>query len=220
MFDPSRLGAAGLALLVLLILYFFVARKRLADVLNLKTFFEHKTTEILVFLGVGIALRLFLTHIDKQEFHFLADAIVVASTIGLMVEVQHIRESHRRVNVEGEWLYQVQDSNGNITHGGTCTIKQDRVGNLTIEGARKYKQRGGTGDGKETSLYRIMNDGILWDTDFAMIHGGEDTKIDFVYKILLDGRYIKGYCHLTPEGKEQRPSTLRGAHGRGRLGFI
>jgi hypothetical protein len=130
----------GGVLVVLLLAYLSIAGPGIAKYINLDAFFKQKTTELLVFLGIGIILHIFLTRTKKESFHFVADAIVVAATIGLMVEVRHIRETHERVDIQGEWLYEVQNSSGYITHGGISTIRQEDDGNLVIEGRRKYRQ--------------------------------------------------------------------------------
>jgi hypothetical protein len=204
----------GLLLLAFAALYLFVAGPGIASEMNLGVFLRQKTTELLIFLSVGIILHLLLTRTKKENLHFIADAIIVASTIGLMVEVRHFRESYEQVDIGGEWLYEVQNSDGIITHGGISTIRQESGDTLMIKGWRRYRQRCPTSGciGTETQLEQIPHDGSYWWTDFAVIRGGETKQIDFVYTIILQGMAVRGYCHLTPETNDRSPGKLEGTY--------
>jgi hypothetical protein len=213
--DPQRRRQALLiAFLGLVVVFLAVAGPGIADDFNLKSFFSEKFAEVLIFLGVGLLLRTYLTQVRKKHLHFVADAIIIASTVGLMVEVQHVRESYERVNIEGVWTYEVQNSNGVITHGGISTITQDRDGELLIVGRRKYKQRCGPKGchGTERELEPIANEGLYWKTEFAILHGSERKAVDFVYSIIIDNTEFRGYCHLTPDTPGAEPSKLEGTY--------
>ena len=210
----QRRRALLVALLILAMFFLAIAGPRIVRDFNIGSFFNEKFTEILIFLCIGLLLRYLFTHSERQHLHFMADAIIVASTVGLMVEVQHLREIHQRVSIEGVWVYEVQNSNGVITHGGISTIRQGRDGELLIKGRRKYIQRcsseGCTGTERELEL--IANEGLYWETEFAMLHGSERKAVDFVYSILINNIQYRGYCHLTPDAPGARPGKLEGTY--------
>lgn len=122
-------------------------------------------------LLTGIAFRLFLTNIEKNEYVFLADAIVVAATIGLLLEVPHIQsifnEKKQSLDIAGEWMYEISNS-GIIKHGGISEIevKSDEI---YINGHRKFTQK--SDSSIKTQLVHIPHDGNYWDTDFVTVYG-------------------------------------------------
>ena len=200
-----------LILIALIIIFILIISEDTIHAFNIDSFIENKFTEILFFLSIGIMLRKYFS----ESWHFLGDAIVVASTIGLMIEVQHIRDEHNKLNVEGEWIYEVRNDDGLITHGGTSIIKQFDDGSLQIDGFRKYEcKKTPYTIGCKAGEQLIKTEDMLWTTKphFAVVHGDKTKFIYFVYTIQAHGNELGAYCWLTPTTKDKKPTILRGEY--------
>ena len=164
---------------------------------------------------IGVTLRLFLINIGKHEYLFIPEAIVVAATIGLLLEVPHIQsifkekeqsidiagaisELGRRIDdlssekkqgldmdISGDWIYEVQNVSSNYISHGGISTINVKSGEISIYGYRKYVQRNDTKI--EAMLDSIPNDGNYWYTDFVKVSGEINKKIYFVYTIVLKG---------------------------------
>ena len=195
----------SLILIIFISLFLYSAGPEIGHLLKIDDFINNPVTIVVTLLLTGIAFRLFLTNIEKNEYVFLADAIVVAATIGLLLEVPHIQsifnEKKQSLDIAGEWMYEISNS-GIIKHGGISEIevKSDEI---YINGHRRFTQK--LDSNTETQLAHIPNDGNYWETDFVTVYGQEIKKIHFVYTIRLNGdttdsapKIVKGYCVLTP----------------------
>jgi hypothetical protein len=177
-------------------------------VLPLRSFITHPITIALALLGLGIATHILLPKAWRAEFGFIAEAIVVASTIGLFLEVPHIRSLYtplqHSLDIAGQWDYQVTDAYGALTHGGKATIQQNQNG-IFIDGYRLYNVPRGT-----TQIVRIPHGGTYWSTQMVALYGMPGMpvpQVHFIYTIRLPGgtpdapaQAVRGYVVLTPKG--------------------
>ena len=221
-YQPSRslsmAGSVSVVLVILICVYLYLEGGKIARHTQFEGFLAQKATPIFVFLGIGIFLRFFLIQKNKEKYFFISESIIVAATIGLMIEVMHIQESfaeHNDINYEdisGEWIYKVANEHGYITHGGISSIKVVSK-EIYIDGYRKYINNGME---KAGSSYNIIpNDGNYWASDVAVMTGERIKKIHFIYSILVKGdtnssppKTVRGYCVLSPK----KVNTNDGSH--------
>lgn len=199
-------------LLVFVALYLVFVVPQMLQLIG--AFAAHPITIIGVLLLLAILTRILLPK-RLREFCFIPEAIIVASTIGLFLEVPHIKSLYRpdehSLDIAGNWEYRVKDATGAVTHGGESTIRQSPEG-LFIDGHRLYNVPRGS-----IESVPIPNDGTYWWTDFAAIYGTTVKQVHFVYTIRLPGegaespaQIVRGYCVLTPEGNPI--DTLQGTY--------
>jgi len=128
-------------LVCLIGVFIYLAGPEIAHTFKMEAFIKNPITTVLVLLAIGLVLRFFLIKSENQEYAFMAEAIVVAATIGLILEVPHIQsifnEKQQLLDIAGEWIYTVTDYNGYITHGGVSTIEV-KENEIYIYGHRKY----------------------------------------------------------------------------------
>lgn len=241
--------------LILLILLFFIililVGPEIAPLLKLQEFLHNPITVVSLLIIFAITLKLEIEKKGLTDFRFIPEALLVASTIGLLLEVPHISSIFRDkeekeqitnirnnildlnkkidflynekkqaldIDISGDWLYEVQNEYGYITHGGISTIKVSS-GEIFIDGYRKYIQHSDTKI--ETQLDSIPNNGNYWFTNFVAVTGVNEVnkKIHFVYTIVLKGetkdspvREVRGYCVLVPK-KEKGNDVIKELNG-------
>jgi hypothetical protein len=212
-YNMTRLLWITVALLLFfLVLYLVFVVPQMFQLIE--TFAVHPITIIGVLLLLSILTRILLPK-RLREFCFIPEAIIVASTIGLFLEVPHIESLYKPeehyLDIAGDCEYTVKDAAGAITHGGDSTIRQGS-GELFIDGHRLYSVPHGS-----TTPVPIPNGGTYWSTDFAGVYGTTVKQVHFVYTIRLPGenadspaQIVRGYCVLTPEGNPIE--TLQGTY--------
>jgi hypothetical protein len=179
-----------------------------------------------------VGSKILLEDSEYKNLAFLADALIVVSTIGLILEVPHIKgfyqgafkedimhtiraglaEAQKLPNISGIWDYEVKDQNGVFVHRGISEITQDLENNqIYIKGTRTHIR---PKDDNPTIPMQEIPDGIPWSTDFAVIYGSTlNRKLYFVYTINVpddQGGQVRGYCVLDIDGSP--PKGLQGTY--------
>lgn len=92
--------------------------------IDLPHVFNHPASLVFILFFFGLICRAFLLSIGIDRWIFMPEALMVAATVGLMVEVPHIRDSvgnGHKSNISGKWVVCLKTYN-NVIHEGSANI--------------------------------------------------------------------------------------------------
>lgn len=195
-----------LGLVIFGFLFFLSFLPKFSREFRLLEFIKHPLVSIISLFLFGSFLHFALHKYGMSDFEFIAEALIVVSLIGLLLEVPHIKEffldgikeavresigDDNNENISGYWFYEVRDLNGVVTHKGSSKIKQIGKNIYYIHGRRTHSQ------GIDGQLEELPGYGIPWSTEFALVHGESTPKLSFVYGIEISPNgFIEVFCSL------------------------